>query len=541
MRSAEEKLRAEEERRSRHPEKFERKNAERLERAKKRCEQIRSIISSFDPANLNNANSATASANASTSSVPETAASQPTVDAALAVLGPSAETIRLLSNAIAGCLQPCNLINKILNEIIGMVPLVPEVPAQTSGQASSDQQQQTEVPRQNTATNTSDLNTPTAAHPSNQQIEALFKEAAKELEKMNEIVNNGKPMESSDASTSASFGSSMSAITQVEQIMKNFTDSVISDSTVVDMEPADYEDQTDSVGARAKSPDIEHDYKIVTPPKSMRSRESSIEVHDENSMISDDSRDWTILDAHTQETEDDVDASFTSAHGGDFLIQSSLQVEPSAVFIDSERESSSAAKESIKSFSAQAAPTQEEVRASIQKSIETVGEMSEIVKNSVAMAQESLKTVQQPEVSQVQPVLKLRPEVDAPPVAFVPSVQFGRPALAPTSSAPQAEASAVSWKQEVLFPAAPVPTVPSRAPPTIPARTQPTAAPASTPLLLRNLSATTQANLMANRYSGGAKPKAPQMGPAVIVYDPNPKINASVYQMLNMGFTNEGE
>lgn len=552
MRSAEEKVRAEEERRSRHPEKFERKNAERLERAKKRCEQIRQIIGSFDPANLGAANSTTASANAtgcSSSSAPTTEASPPNADQVVAALTPSAETIRLLSNAIAGCLQPCNLINKILNEIIGMVPVVPEVAAQ----ASSDQQQQTEFPRQNTATSTSDMNTPTAVHPSNQEIEALFKEAAKELEKMNEIVNNNKTMETSGASTSASIGSSISAITQVEQLMRNLTDSTISNisnTTIVNMKPVDYDDQTDN--ARGLSPEIEHDYKIVTPPKSMRSRESSIEVHDENSMISDDSRDWTMLDAHTNENEEDVDASFASTHAGNLSVQSSLQVEPSIVSInsvvDSEVDASIEVKELKKSVPVQvqtpnsffSAATQEEVRASIQKSIETVGELSDIVKNSVALAQESLKNVQQP-----QPILKLRrdePAAEAStsvPVQAQTTVPTPRPIPNPTAPT---STFVPTQGQPILYPNTPkvfVPTIPTRAPPAVPARVSPTVCPS--PLYLQNLSASTQANLMANRNSAGAKPKTPLMGPAVVVYDPNPKINSSVHQMLNMGFTNEGE
>jgi hypothetical protein len=48
-----------------------------------------------------------------------------------------------------------------------------------------------------------------------------------------------------------------------------------------------------------------------------------------------------------------------------------------------------------------------------------------------------------------------------------------------------------------------------------------------------------QANLRASGNFIETERKPEQFEPAVIVYDPNPKINAAVHTMINMGFTNE--
>lgn len=567
MRHAEEKVRAEEERRSRHPEKYERKNAERLERAKKRCEQIRQIIGSLDPANLSHASASTSNCTASNSaesSVP------PTVDPSLALWSPSAETIRLLSNAIAGCLQPCNLINKILNDIEKYVAPHPSedvsAPPPTPATAGTDQQQQTEFPRQNSATNTSNMSTPAIpAHSSSQEIEALFKEAAKELEKMNEIVNNNKSLMGS----SGSLVSTASAFTQVEQ-SSAFTDSTHSEATVINMPSAEVAASVDSIdNARAPSPNDEFDFKILTPPKrEMRSRESSIEVHDVNSMMSDDSRDWTMLDHITNE-EGDVSYAET-----DPFISSTSNAAQKGVPTELASASSDSKNTSLKSVTAETQTptsllsnasvgmTREEVRSSIQKSIETVGELSDMVKNSVALAQQSLQSVQQPPAPHVaapemQPILRLRrcddtATVEAP-IASAPAppkqVRIDTSELnnfirkeadsisppTPKIEVPRSGAADVRRdpRIELIFRPneAPAPQQPQVAPVVAPRQ----------PPVLGTLSALTQANLAANRLSTGARPKTVAAGPAVVVYDPNPKINSSVHQMMGMGFSNEGE
>lgn len=538
MRSAEEKVRSEAERHSRCTEKHERKNAERLERAKKRCDQIRQIIGStmgvFDPANLSIGSENPCNAGASTSSN----ASQvpPAVSPAVDVYPPTPELIRLVSNTILqGCLQPANLINKILTEIMGMVPPAPaENEAQASAQASNDQQQQTEFPRQNTATNTSDVNTPTAADLSSDEIKALFKEAAKELEKMNEIANSSKTMESSTISG----GSSNSVVTQIERVAQDLTDSVFSNSTIINIDPPKYTEfdtQAVTVDGRAKSPDIEESYKIVTPPKSiLRSRESSIEVHDVNSMMSDDSRDWTMLDASTNENDEEV--SFVSAHFNPSL--------PGAASFNTSEAASDADKnnESIKSTSAETQtlsslngansdiPFREEVLASIQKSIETVGEMSELVKNSIDSARQSLN---------LQPVVVIEPfeYPSSPAVApqVTPSAQIINSEREATSVASQATPIAASVAAQATPVASSVASQSSDSAPSAP----PVAA--SRQISTPQLSATTQANLMANRMATGVRSKNSQVGPAVVVYDPNPKVNAAVHTMLAMGFSNDGK
>ena len=520
MRHAEEKLRSEEERRAKYPEKYERKNAERLERAKKRCEQIRQIIGAIDPANLNSTSpchAATSTSNTQTTAPRQTSS----VDDSLSILNPSAETIRLLSTAIAGCLQPCNLINKILNEIIGMVPQpLSETAAQTTTQASSDQQQQTEFPRQNSATNTSDLNTPAVGtHPSSQEIEALFKEAAKELEKMNEIVASGKTTE---ASTSASrdpwtfstlersHSSSTSAITQIERNV--MAESTLSNATLINVEDGD---ATDGVEAR-NSP---LDFKIVTPPKSMRSRDSSIEVHDVNSMMSDDSRDWTMLDAAGNEQEESnfsIDDEDKSAN-----VEPTEKSPEYLALINSVSTDTQTLASLLSNSGASSAMSHDEVRTSIQKSIQSVGEMSDMVKSSIASAQQSLQSI--PQASVTNPVLVLRPgQAPQSPKVEQPEAEAPRAPIVPQMPPANPMLVLIPNDEEFLqAPQASAPVAGARVP------------------FLSTLSATTQANLAATRLSSaGAKPKLAKS--PIVVYDPNPKINAAVHQMIFMGFTNEG-
>lgn len=522
-----EKARCDQEKYSqRHCEKGDRKNAERLERAKKRCEQIRQIIGSvIDPAHLNDLTS---------SSNVNVGASTSAPDATLANMHPSSETIRLLSDAIAGCLQPCNLINKILTDIMGMVPqpisetAADQAPVGTStaqtptAQAPSavpvpkrsDQQQQTEISRQNSATNTSDANTPMSGHHSNQEIESLFKEAAKELEKMNEIVNSSRIMEAS----SSSLASSLSAITQIPNFSVATPTSIASEMAVINME-----DSVDS--GKTTTPNNEYDFKIITPPKSMRSRESSIEVHDANSTMSDDSRDWTMLDAAGYEQDESIEPQADSETKSEATKSVSMETQTPAFLAPTP------------AFVAPVEPsemTQEEVRSSIQRSINQIGELSQVVRDSVALAQESLKNVHQPIL---QPIVFPTPKPVQQPGEILQPVVVSPPAVAPETPKLRLEGNVCILK--VAEPTTPVAAIPEASAPTT-SQSAPKPA-ARQPSILGDLSALTQANLAAARSSTGAKRKAPQVGPAVVVYDPNPKINDSVHQMMNMGFSNEGE
>jgi len=350
---------------------------------------------------------------------------------------------------------------------------------------------------------------------------------------MNEIANsNNKAMESSTISA----GSSNSVVTQIERIAEDLTDSAISNSTVINIDLPSYAEVIAFDDGRGKSPDIEESFKIVTPPKSiLRSRESSIEVHDVNSMMSDDSRDWTMLDASTNENDEEVP----------FLSAQLTPVKEPETATEADKNN-----ESLKSVSAETQtptsitsgfnsllPTPEEVRASIQKSIETVGEMSEMVRNSVASAQQSLNDFQNQAAA-----VSVVPEPSTPSAQMIDSERKANSVASQatpvaTSVAAQATPVASSVASQATIAPEPVPAPVATAPvfPPVPPRAAsrliwpPTSFPTS---------ATTPANLMAN--GSGTKSKTTLPGPAVIVYDPNPKINAAVHTMIAMGFSNDG-
>ncbi|XP_070506753.1 putative leucine-rich repeat-containing protein DDB_G0290503 isoform X2 [Chironomus tepperi] len=490
LRHYEEACKNEEERtRSKHhPEKREVKNNERLERARRRVEQIRTIISSIDPANLNSSNAAN-----NVNSVPSTSSNDVSQPAELPF---SPETVRLLSSAIANCLQPCTLINKVLNEVYAIIPQVMENANDVINNVDQqDQQQQTEVPKNTTATNTSNANTPLLDRNSNQEIEELFKEAAKELEKMNEIVNNNK-MESSTTS------SSLTGVTQIERVFKNINDSAMSDATVIDMNSArSSSDQLDSAMPE-KSIDDEF-YRVGTPPKSMRSRESSIEVHDVSSVMSDDSRDWTLL------SQDELSIEPVPVQRNVDPKSGAIPKNSSQALIDAEIQTNEEKNDSIKSISIETQTpasllsgiNQQQLQASVQKSID-------IVQKSIESIHKSMETnIQKPEIAPVEqpkPVAVEQPKSVAVEQPKPVAIEQPKPvAIEQPKPVPE-----VNMRRDIypnLQPTAPV--IPS------------------------------QANLNASR-SSQIKPQQ-HFEPAVVVYDPNPKINAAVHTMMNMGFSNE--
>lgn len=394
-----------------------------------------------------------------------------------AVMHHSSDTIRLLSKAISSVLQPCNLINKILGEVINMVPSATTAQGTSSDSPKETTENEPDVVKQNTATNTSDNPTPVVrAGPSNQEIEALFKEAAKELEKMNEIVN-----------FSASKGPSMTSSSSTDETVIDR----VSMPLILETPEFDQVDNSQNFIDKEKVTESLGDFsyqKVDSPPKSMRSRESSIEVRGETS---DDSREWTILDAQesappsiaprmvnkktgavpkgivisdSSDSEDEGDA-FMSSSGGTVISDNSTQ------FIANEKASSELNKgQKLAEVTEVPTPTEEAPKAPARDNVWNI--------------------TAQPEQLPVQPPTVLYPTI-------APIVEQQTPDLYPNL------------------------------PPIFPL--------ASTP-----------ANLKANRFSMStsqaeaiAKPIV-TFGPAVVQYDPNPKINTAVHTMMNMGFSNDG-
>jgi hypothetical protein len=508
----EETYRTEEEkaRKKQYSDKRECKNAERLERARRRVEQIRSIIGSIsiDPANLNSSNENNESSNnfqhASTSTA-ETS-SPPSSSSAIQ---PSAETIRLLSNAIAGCLQPCTVINKVLNEVFALIPQVIPLPEENeAGNATTaniQTEQSTEIPKQSIATNTSIANTPVPVRQANHEIEALFKEAAKELEKINEIARNNKM----NASTSSS--SSTTGITQIERVFQNINDSAISDATVISLNPSqmliDSEKQQDAVdSAMIMSAVEDEEFKILSPPKMNRSRESSIEVHDVNSMMSDDSRDWTMLSA--DHDQDEVSVSLNCellpprvvdpSTGAIPKINQAANLTETPSQIDAEVQVSSESK---------SVSIETQTPTSLLSEISQQQQLQDSVQKSIDIVQKSIESIQKSMEGAA--AVKMPEEIQAS-VTVAPSSQIATPVV--VKSPEVSIASNQNTDQPSLSSTNIYPTL------------KPTA-----PLIEQS-----QANLNAQKAAPRTK-----FAPAVIVYDPNPKINAAVHTMMQMGFSNE--
>lgn len=395
-----------------------------------------------------------------------------------AVMHHSSDTIRLLSKAISNVLQPCNLINKILGEVINMVPSTTTAQGTSSDSTKEKTENEPEVVKQNTATNTSDNPTPVVlAAPSNQEIEALFKKAAKELEKMNEIVN-----------FSASKGPSMTSSSSTDETVIN----LVSMPLIMDTPEVDQVDNSQNIIDKEKMPESLSEFfynKVDSPPKSMGSRESSIEIRGETS---DDSRDWTILDAQESAPPSIAPRTVNKKTGA---IPKGIVISDSS---DSEQEGD----------------------AFMSSSGGTI--ISDKSTQFIANEKASSELKKNPELAEV---------------TEVPT---------PTEEAPKAPARDNVWN----ITAQPVYQLP------VPPQTvsYPTIAPIveqKTPDLYPNLPpifplASTPANLKANRFSmttnqaeAVAKPIV-TFGPAVVQYDPNVKINSAVHTMMSMGFSNDG-
>ena len=415
-----------------------------------------------------------------------------------AVMHPSSDTIRLLSTAISSVLQPCNLINKILGEVINMVPSASTSQGPSSDAPSQTTENQPEIIMQNTATNTSDNPTPAIrAGPSNQEIEALFKEAAKELEKMNDIVYFSSSRESMPSSLVSSLVSSLATTstgtTQVERVSMSTTPLILENNEV------DQVDNVQNINEKEKNTESMGDFsyqKIDSPPKSMRSRESSIEIRGETS---DDSREWTILDAQESSPPPIVPRMVNKKTGA---VPKGIVISDSS---DSEDEGDafmSSSGGTVKSGNSSQFIASEKASSELNQ-VQKLAEVTEVP----TPTDEAPKA---PEIPARDNVWK----ITAQPEQF--SVQS--PCVSYTRIAPVFEQQTPD-----LYP---------NLPPIFPL-------------------ATTPANLKANRYSmksssqteavaTAPSPPNVKFGPAVVQYDPNPKINTAVHTMMNMGFSNDG-
>ncbi|CAO1326604.1 unnamed protein product [Diamesa serratosioi] len=236
--------------------------------------------------------------------------------------------------------------------------------------------------------------------------------------------------------------------------------------------------------------------KIDSPSKSMRSRESSIEVRGETS---DDSREWTILDAQ-ESSPPSIAPRLVNKKSG--AVPKGIVISDSS---DSENEDDAfmtSSGETVKTDDSTKFIANEKTSSELNK----IQKPTEVTKVPVPIGE----APKAPETPAFDNIWKLTPQSEQSSVQS-PHIIYNK--ITPT----------FEQKTPELYP---------NLPPIFPL-------------------ATTPANMKANRYSMNSTsqieavattPSAPivKFGPAVVQYDPNPKINTAVHTMMNMGFSNDG-
>lgn len=278
----------------------------------RRCEKVRRMFQTvMDPANLS---STITNEAAGPSQVPTTSTgTNPDVvdsSAPPSLIYPSPEQIKQLTTVISNVLQPCNLINKILGDVIGTI--IPPAPVQ-----QQQQQPQQATPMSSSAPPTQDppatpANSEGSATPSGlgltvAQNDDLIK---KITESCNQILSSQnlmqdalKNLQSQDSlaekneevikKISESANSLFDSQNTVKNILASMNSSSASGETLIEMPiPSAPVEPNSSISLNEDS------ILVVTPPLgSLRSRESSIEVQENASMMSDDGdREWTIIE-----------------------------------------------------------------------------------------------------------------------------------------------------------------------------------------------------------------------------------------------------
>jgi hypothetical protein len=467
-----------------------------LERHQKRCEKVRRMFQTvMDPANL--------TSTVSNEDVPPTTTAPPTPGTTSAAnstdnsqIYPHSDQIKQLTAAIANVLQPCNLINKILGEVIGNLIPVPQgshqaQPAATTTITTTSTATNTQNPETTPATPVnSDESGPTSSHlgmtvAQNEDLIRKITESCNEIINSQNLVQNALQnlqQQSSTSNVQEELTQSVSqAVLQNEEVIKKISEStnnLIDSQNIVKniLESMNGSQNTVLTTSSSDSANTQIEMEIVPvpgemnnvnddkvdeesiiivsrTPTSLRSRESSIEVQEFISNSDDGDREWTFVST------------------GDSFSKSDS---PKGKYTGTIPKGISLAESSEDEM--------DEIPVPVEKSVQPEPQKMDVEEKPAVVATSSTAIV-------------------------TDSASFLQAERATTTTATTSlanlNASRVSVSSQVE------------------AQTQAT-------------SATQTQTPTAPEAGPGA------VGPAVIVYDSNPKINRSIHAMVEMGYSNEG-